>query len=220
MARVPEEEIERLKKEISLERLVAARGIELTKTGANLVGLCPFHLDEKTPNLVVTPEKNVFHCFACNASGSRPVGAARARRRRVSRNAEGEPRCARVSEGARPRAPGDDRAFQARVRQPHARLSAAGRADQGRRRATVAARGDRRLPRDRARAPRWVAGNQLSAPPATGLRGADRRRCSRHKATIERVNTITNVLVLLWSPLVCRVMVTSLDDAASKSAAC
>ncbi len=70
MARVPEEEIERLKREISLERLVEARGIKLTRTGANLVGLCPFHDDRKTPNLVVTPEKNVFHCFACEASGS------------------------------------------------------------------------------------------------------------------------------------------------------
>jgi len=63
-------EIERLKKEISLERLVAARGVELVKTGANLVGLCPFHEDKNTPNFIVTPEKNVFHCFACNASGS------------------------------------------------------------------------------------------------------------------------------------------------------
>jgi len=70
MARVPEEEIERLKKEISLERLVAARGIALVKTGADLVGLCPFHLDKNTPNLIISPEKNVFHCFACNASGS------------------------------------------------------------------------------------------------------------------------------------------------------
>ncbi len=70
MARVPEEEIERLKRDISLERLVAARGIALTKTGANLVGLCPFHDDKNTPNLTITPEKNVFHCFACNASGS------------------------------------------------------------------------------------------------------------------------------------------------------
>jgi DNA primase len=70
MARVPEAEIERLKREISLERLVAARGIVLAKTGANLVGLCPFHDDKNTPNLVITPEKNVFHCFACDASGS------------------------------------------------------------------------------------------------------------------------------------------------------
>jgi DNA primase len=70
MARVPEAEIERLKREISLDRLVEARGIKLARTGADLVGLCPFHNDKKTPNLVVTPEKNIFHCFACQASGS------------------------------------------------------------------------------------------------------------------------------------------------------
>ena len=70
MGRVPEAEIERLKREVSLERLVEARGIKLDRTGANLVGLCPFHDDRKTPNLVVTPEKNIWHCFVCQVGGS------------------------------------------------------------------------------------------------------------------------------------------------------
>lgn len=47
MARIPEEEIERLKKEIPIERLVGGFGIELRRTGANLVGRCPFHDDRK-----------------------------------------------------------------------------------------------------------------------------------------------------------------------------
>ena len=38
MARIPEEEIERLKREVSVERLVAACGIELKRTGADLGG--------------------------------------------------------------------------------------------------------------------------------------------------------------------------------------
>ena len=38
MARIPESEIERLKSEISLERLVEAAGIELKKAGADLIG--------------------------------------------------------------------------------------------------------------------------------------------------------------------------------------
>jgi len=70
MARVPDEEIERLKREVSLERLAEARGIQLTKRGADLVGLCIFHEDKNTPNFVITPDKNVFHCFACGAAGS------------------------------------------------------------------------------------------------------------------------------------------------------
>ena len=45
MARVPEAEIERLKAEVSLVSLVKARGVELRKAGADLVGRCPFHDD-------------------------------------------------------------------------------------------------------------------------------------------------------------------------------
>jgi DNA primase catalytic core len=70
MARIPDEEIERLKKEISLERLVAGFGIELKRTGANLAGRCPFH-DDHTPSLIVTPSTNLWACKGkCNTGGS------------------------------------------------------------------------------------------------------------------------------------------------------
>jgi DNA primase catalytic core len=70
MARIPENEVERLKKEISVQRLAEARGIKLTRQGANLLGKCPFH-DDKTPSLVITPAKNLWHCMgACNAGGT------------------------------------------------------------------------------------------------------------------------------------------------------
>ena len=70
MARIPDEEIERLKQEISLERLAEARGIELKRHGADLLGLCPFH-DDHAPSLVITPEKNLWHCLgACQTGGS------------------------------------------------------------------------------------------------------------------------------------------------------
>jgi DNA primase len=70
MARIPDEEIERLKREIPIERLVKAAGIELRKHGADLIGRCPFH-DDREPSLVVTPSKNLWHCLgACNAGGS------------------------------------------------------------------------------------------------------------------------------------------------------
>ncbi len=42
--------------------------VDLAKRGANYVGLCPFHR-EKTPSFVVSPEKKIFHCFGCGASG-------------------------------------------------------------------------------------------------------------------------------------------------------
>ncbi len=70
MARIPEEEIERLKKGISLEELAEARGVKLTGNPRNRIGRCPFHQD-KTPSLVIDSEKNVWHCLgACQAGGS------------------------------------------------------------------------------------------------------------------------------------------------------
>ena len=55
MARIPDGEIERLKKEIPIEHLVTGFGIELKRYGADLIGRCPFH-DDREPSLVVTPE--------------------------------------------------------------------------------------------------------------------------------------------------------------------
>ena len=68
MARIPEEELERLKAEVSIERLAEARGIRLERRGTDLVGLCPFHEDHD-PSLVITPEKNLWHCLGACASG-------------------------------------------------------------------------------------------------------------------------------------------------------
>ncbi len=70
MARIPEREVERLKSEVSLARLVEAHGIVLTRHGADLLGLCPFH-DDHEPSLVVSPKKNLWHCLgACQSGGS------------------------------------------------------------------------------------------------------------------------------------------------------
>lgn len=70
MARIPDEVIARLKAEVSLERLVEAKGIVLDRHGADLIGLCPFH-DDHAPSLVISPAKNLWHCLgACQAGGS------------------------------------------------------------------------------------------------------------------------------------------------------
>jgi DNA primase catalytic core len=69
MARIPDAEIERLKVEVSLVRLVESSGVKLEKRGADHVGRCPFH-DDQTPSLVVTPAKNLWRCFgACDVGG-------------------------------------------------------------------------------------------------------------------------------------------------------
>ena len=70
MARIPEHEVERLKREVSVERLAEARDIKLHRHGADLLGLCPFH-DDRNPSLVITPAKNLWHCLgACNMGGT------------------------------------------------------------------------------------------------------------------------------------------------------
>lgn len=68
MARIPESELERLKEDVSVEQLVRAHGIELAKSGKDWRGQCPFH-EDSTPSFVVTPAKNLWHCFGCNAGG-------------------------------------------------------------------------------------------------------------------------------------------------------
>ncbi len=70
MPRIPPEELERLKRDISLVRLAESRGVVLKAHGKDLLGLCPFH-DDHEPSLVISPEKNLWHCLgACQAGGS------------------------------------------------------------------------------------------------------------------------------------------------------
>lgn len=68
MARIPAQEIEQLKSEVSVQRLVEAAGIALKKVGKDLLGQCPFH-EDSTPSLSVTPSNNLWHCFGCSAGG-------------------------------------------------------------------------------------------------------------------------------------------------------
>ena len=68
MARIPEAEVQRLKDEIAVQRLIESAGIELKRVGKDLAGRCPFHEDGE-PSLVVTPAKNLWHCFGCQCGG-------------------------------------------------------------------------------------------------------------------------------------------------------
>ena len=70
MARISDDVIERLKNEVSLVRLMESQGFELKKHGKDYICRCPFHND-KTPSLVVSPNKNLWNCLgACGVGGS------------------------------------------------------------------------------------------------------------------------------------------------------
>lgn len=69
MARIPEHELKRLKEEVSVQRLVEASGVELKKSGKDLLGRCPFHGPDTEPSLNVSARKNLWNCFGCGVGG-------------------------------------------------------------------------------------------------------------------------------------------------------
>jgi DNA primase len=51
---------------------VVGEFVTLRKSGVNYKGLCPFH-DDRNPSFMVSPAKNICHCFVCGKGGS-PAG--------------------------------------------------------------------------------------------------------------------------------------------------
>jgi len=64
---IPDEIVDRVRSATDIVDLVSEY-VSLKKSGANYLGLCPFH-NEKTPSFTVSPSKQIFHCFGCGAGG-------------------------------------------------------------------------------------------------------------------------------------------------------
>jgi DNA primase len=70
MARLPDEQVARLKQDVSLLRLVQSQGYAPVRQGKDWLMRCPFH-DDKTPSLVISEHNNLWHCLgACGVGGS------------------------------------------------------------------------------------------------------------------------------------------------------
>jgi DNA primase len=71
MPRIPDDDIQRVKQGTDLAALIRSRGVELKKHGTkDVIGRCPFHDDRDTPNLIVSPDKGLYHCMSCGAAGN------------------------------------------------------------------------------------------------------------------------------------------------------
>ncbi len=65
---IAEEIIDEIRRRTDLIALVGEY-LKLERRGKSMVGLCPFH-NEKTPSFTVSPDKQLYHCFGCGASGN------------------------------------------------------------------------------------------------------------------------------------------------------
>jgi DNA primase len=65
---IPQETIERVRTQADIVQVISEY-LTLKKAGGNFRALCPFH-KEKTPSFMVSPSKQIFHCFGCGAGGN------------------------------------------------------------------------------------------------------------------------------------------------------
>ena len=68
MAIIPDEKVAEVRERASILEVVGDY-ISLRRSGANYLGLCPFH-GEKSPSFNVNPARGIFHCFGCGVGGN------------------------------------------------------------------------------------------------------------------------------------------------------
>lgn len=65
---IPRELIEEILDRTDIVPLIESY-LPLKRQGRNLVGLCPFHLED-TPSFSVSPDKQMYYCFGCQKGGN------------------------------------------------------------------------------------------------------------------------------------------------------
>lgn len=61
--------IQRVKDAANIVDVMTELGFDLKKKGSEYQCLCPFHADRHIGSFSVSPRKNIYHCFSCNAHG-------------------------------------------------------------------------------------------------------------------------------------------------------
>lgn len=61
------DQVAEVKSKVDIVEIISSY-LPLKKAGRNFAGLCPFH-SEKTPSLMISPERQVFKCFGCGEAG-------------------------------------------------------------------------------------------------------------------------------------------------------
>lgn len=59
-----------IKQQVTMQLVLERYGIKLRRSGKELRGRCPIHRGKGIDAFHVSPEKNVFHCFSCQAKGN------------------------------------------------------------------------------------------------------------------------------------------------------
>lgn len=65
---IPNEEVNLIRNKANIVDIISAY-INLEPKGKNYFGICPFH-DDHNPSLSVSPDKQIYTCFVCGASGN------------------------------------------------------------------------------------------------------------------------------------------------------
>jgi len=64
---IPQETLDQIQERVDIVELIGSH-LPLKRAGRNFRALCPFH-HEKTPSFMVSPDKQIFHCFGCGEGG-------------------------------------------------------------------------------------------------------------------------------------------------------